>query len=346
MDANVRSIACSAELVTDEESSIKTSLFVEGGVDPSLLVQVFDRIASPTFVLDKDHVVLHWNSALEKLSGLSREEMIGTCNHWKPFYSSPRPCLADLILDGGSYEDVKHYYPNKSKRSELIDDAYEAEDFFPECGSDGEWLYFTAAGIMDPEGNLIGAIENLENVTARKIAEFELLERERVYKELSVTDSLTGLHNTRHFYARLEATLEEARRYHHEFTLCFFDLDNFKALNDTHGHLMGDKVLETFGALVKSSLRALDSGYRYGGEEFAILLPSTDIEGAIKVADRIRENLYNYQFILPNEGKLNVSVSTGLTVYLIGDSVQSIMSRVDSGLYKAKSKGKNCIITV
>jgi diguanylate cyclase (GGDEF)-like protein len=348
MDSKVRSISHSVESALNDKSSTKSSLFFCDKADPSLLVQVFDRIALPTFVLDKNHVVLHWNSALEKLSGLSREEMIGTGHHWKPFYSTPRPCLADLILQGGRYEDVEHYYTNKCKRSALIDDAYEAEDFFPECGSDGEWLHFTAAGIMDPEGNLIGAIETLENVSARKIAEFELLERERTYKELSVTDSLTGLYNTRHFYTKLEATLDEARRYHHEFTLCFFDLDDFKKLNDTFGHLMGDKVLETFGSLIQSSLRGLDSGYRYGGEEFAVLLPSTDIEGAVKVANRIRESLENYRFILPEgtSGKLNVSVSIGLTSYIVGDNVQSIMTRADDGLYKAKSQGKNCIITV
>jgi len=100
--------------------------------------------------------------------------------------------------------------------------------------------------------------------------------------------------------------------------------------------------------LIQSSLRGLDSGYRYGGEEFAVLLPSTDIEGAVKVANRIRESLENYRFILPEgtSGKLNVSVSIGLTSYIVGDNVQSIMTRADEGLYKAKSQGKNCIITV
>ncbi|WP_420555297.1 diguanylate cyclase [Neptuniibacter marinus] len=346
MDSKVRSISHSAESALNDQSSTQTNLFVCDQVDPSLLVQVFDRIALPTFVLDTNHVVLHWNSALEKLSGLCREDMIGTKNHWKPFYSTPRPCLADLILNGGRYEDVEYYYTNKCKRSELIDEAYEAEDFFPECGADGEWLHFTAAGIMDPEGNLIGAIETLENISARKIAELELLERERTYKELSVTDSLTGLYNNRHFYTKLEVNLDEARRYRHEFTLCFFDLDDFKKLNDAYGHLMGDMVLETFGSLIQSSLRGLDSGYRYGGEEFAVLLPSTDTEGALKVANRIRESLESYQFMLPDDGNLHVSVSIGLTAYTVGDSVQSIMTRADEGLYKAKSQGRNCIITV
>ncbi|MGH1461540.1 MAG: diguanylate cyclase [Neptuniibacter sp.] len=315
-------------------------------VDPEILVQVFDRIALPTFVLDKHHVIVHWNSALEALSGLNRENMVGTKDQWRPFYSSPRPCLADLILEGGHDSDVEHYYTNKYQKSELIPNAYEAEDFFPECGPNGEWLHFTAANIVNSDGEVIGAIETLMNISGRKKAEFELLERERVYKELSITDSLTGLHNSRHFYAELEKSLETSRRYNHKFTICFFDLDDFKKLNDRYGHLMGDKVLETFGALVRSSLRTLDTGYRYGGEEFSILLPSTDYEGSLIVAERVRESLNNYQFRLENGEILKSSVSIGITEYKTGDTVESLMTRADEALYKAKRQGKNCVVAV
>ncbi|EAR60945.1 PAS:GGDEF protein [Oceanospirillum sp. MED92] len=326
--------------------SLEPKMKISETVDQAMLMQMFDRIALPTFVLDKDHTVIHWNSALEALSGFNRADMIGTRDHWKPFYSSNRPCLADLILQGGKDQDVKHYYTNKCTRSELIEDAYEGEDYFPDCGEEGAWLHFTAAGIYSSSGEMIGAIETLENISARKKAEFELLERERVYKELSITDSLTGLHNSRHFYNQLEDALETARRYHHPFTLCFFDLDDFKKLNDNHGHLTGDKVLETFGTLVRSSLRTLDSGYRYGGEEFAILLPSTDVEGASVVAERVRESLQNYQFVLEGGEKLQASVSIGITSFKNGDNVQALMHRADSALYEAKRKGKNCVVSI
>ena len=323
-----------------------TSLNMGEAVDPDILVQVFDRIALPTFVLDNDHVIQHWNSALEAISGLDRAEMIGTRDQWRPFYSSPRPCLADLILEGGHDEDVQHYYTNKYKRSELIPDAYEAEDFFPECGPGGECLHFTAASIYNSEGEVVGAIETLINISARKKAEFELIESERTYRELSITDSLTGLHNSRHFYTELDKAMETARRYHHSFALCFFDLDDFKQLNDNYGHLMGDKVLETFGALVRSSLRTLDSGYRYGGEEFVILLPSTEHEGARIVAERVRESLQNYMFPVDGGKKVQTTVSIGITCVQKGDTPQTLLERADQALYKAKSEGKNCIVEV
>jgi diguanylate cyclase (GGDEF)-like protein/PAS domain S-box-containing protein len=349
MESKVKPLSSELGTVGNQASSnftVSSSSSVWNSPEHMMLKKVLDRLASPTFIIDKDHVIQHWNSALEKLSGYSREEMVGTRNHWKPFYSSPRPCLADLIVEGGRDEDVKHYYTNKYTRSGLIEDAYEVEDFFPECGAEGEWLHFTASSIMSDDGELIGSLETFEIISTRKKAEFELLERERIYKELSITDSLTGLHNSRHFYDQLEHALETARRYQHMFTLCFFDLDDFKNLNDSHGHLMGDKVLETFGALVRASLRSIDSGYRYGGEEFAILLPLTDLEGAMLVAERVRESLDNYQFNLPSGKKFHSTASIGVTAFVTGDNVQTIMSRADQGLYKAKKQGKNCIVAV
>jgi len=310
--------------------------------ESSLLLQVFDRITLPTFVIDNNHVILHWNRALEALSGFRREEMVGTSGQWKAFYKSARPCLADLIVDGGHDSEIQHYYQDKYRTSELIPDAYEAEDFFPECGNNGEWLHFTAASLFNDDGEVIGAIETLDSITARKKAEFELLERERNYRELSITDALTGLHNSRHFYALLEGALESSRRYNHCFSLCFIDIDNFKALNDTYGHMAGDRVLERFGSLIKSFLRLNDSAYRYGGEEFAIILPSTNIEGAISFANRLLEELGNHRFAVTDNKYVRVTASIGVTEYRVGDDNKAIISRADSALYDAKGDGKNC----
>ncbi|MCW8884072.1 MAG: sensor domain-containing diguanylate cyclase [Motiliproteus sp.] len=314
------------------------------GAEQSLLVQVFDRIALPTFVIDKDHVVRHWNSALEALTGLDRSEMIGSRNHWKPFYRSPRPCLADLMLEGGQDEEVLRYYKNKYLRSTLINDAYEAEDFFPECGEDGEWLHFTAAPLHNSQGEVIGAIETLMNISGRKKAELELIARERTYREQSITDSLTGLYNSRYFHQQLELAVANTERFERPFSLCFLDLDHFKQLNDNHGHLVGDKVLESFAEMVSSSLRKVDSGYRYGGEEFALLLPGTDENGAKLVAERIRQHLSDHHFQLERGKCLNASVSIGIAEYHSGDTVRGLLKRADQALYQAKDAGRDCVM--
>jgi PAS domain S-box-containing protein len=128
----------------------------------------------PTFVVGKDHNTLYWNKSLEELSGIKSEEVVGTTNHWKAFYNKVRPCMADLMVDQ-ALEAIPLWYFEKYIKSRLIEEAYEATDFFPEMGENGKWLRFTAAVIRDSQGNLVGAIETLEDVTERKRAEEELI---------------------------------------------------------------------------------------------------------------------------------------------------------------------------
>ncbi|MEI8172893.1 MAG: PAS domain S-box protein [Deltaproteobacteria bacterium] len=132
----------------------------------------------PAFVIGKDHRVLSWNRALEELSGIRDEEVIGTTRQWRAFYSEQRPCMADLLVDQ-ALDLIPQWYFDKYIKSSLLEDAYEATDFFPELGDDGKWLRFTAASIRDFKGNLVGAIETLEDVTDRKRTEEELI---RVHK--------------------------------------------------------------------------------------------------------------------------------------------------------------------
>ncbi len=126
----------------------------------------------PQFVLGEDHAIISWNGALEKYSGISAESVIGTNQHWRAFYSTQRPCLADLIIDQ-DMENIPRWYAGKYSKSELVEGAYEATDFFPAMGERGKWLHFTAAAIRDPQGSIIGAVETLEDITEQKLAEEE-----------------------------------------------------------------------------------------------------------------------------------------------------------------------------
>jgi PAS domain S-box-containing protein len=128
----------------------------------------------PAFIIGKDHLVIYWNKALEELSGIKAEEVVGTGQQWRAFYSTERPCMADLLVDEFQKE-ISHWYTGKFIRSNLIDGAYEATDFFPELGKRGRWLRFTAAIIRNSKGNVVGAIETLEDITQAKRAEAALL---------------------------------------------------------------------------------------------------------------------------------------------------------------------------
>jgi len=140
----------------------------------AMLTKIIDGSSIPAFVVNKQHVVTHWNTALESLSAIKKEEIIGTDEQWRAFYPEKRPVMADLIVDGVKSTKIAEHYGGKYKKSRLIKGAYEAEDWFPALGEEGRWLHFTASPIRNDLGQVIGAIETLEDVTERKQAEEEL----------------------------------------------------------------------------------------------------------------------------------------------------------------------------
>jgi len=127
----------------------------------------------PEFVIDSDHRVVFWNRALEEYTGIAASDIVGTTNHWKAFYASQRPCLADLIVDGNT-DGITRWYAGKKSPSPLMPENFAATDFFPAMRG-GTWLYFTAAPLRDPSGHITGAIETLQDVTVSRKKEEELL---------------------------------------------------------------------------------------------------------------------------------------------------------------------------
>jgi PAS domain S-box-containing protein len=155
------------------------------------MAQIIKGSTIPTFMINKDHIITHWNKALEMLTGWAAKDLVGTDDQWRPFRMEKRPTMADLILDGVSEREVLRYYGTRWKKSALIKDAYEAEEYFPHLGEKGKWLFFTAAPVKMTDGTTIGAIETLWDKTADKIAERqmechaqELVERERTMAQI------------------------------------------------------------------------------------------------------------------------------------------------------------------
>jgi two-component system, NtrC family, sensor kinase len=154
-----------------KEAHVKSGPDSEGA--PALSA-FFDGSPVPAFAIDVDHVVTHWNKACERTTGVPASSMIGTRSQWAPFYPKERPVLADLIVSGTAEEMVDTYYRQKFRRSPIIPGAFEAEDFFPQMGENGRWLFFSAAPLRDQNGRVVGAIETLQDVTKRKLAEKNL----------------------------------------------------------------------------------------------------------------------------------------------------------------------------
>jgi len=210
------------------------------------LVRIVDGSSIPLFVINKQHKVTYWNTAMEALTGIKKEEIIGRDEQWRAFYHEKRPVMADLIVDGAPESEIEAYYPSGYKKSQLIEGAYEAEGWFSTPGKSRQCHHFTASPIRNDSGEITGAIETLENVTERKKAEENLRyylqeitkaqeeERKRIARELhdsSAQNLIALLHQLDNlltdktklsvrdakalwgFYEQIRDTLQEVRRF-------------------------------------------------------------------------------------------------------------------------------------
>jgi diguanylate cyclase (GGDEF)-like protein len=165
-------------------------------------------------------------------------------------------------------------------------------------------------------------------------------------QKLAITDALTKLYNSRHFYNQLELEVTRCNRYSHPLSLLLLDIDLFKKYNDTYGHLEGDKVLIRIGKIINSLLRKMDSAYRYGGEEFTIILPETNTAEAFTVAQRIRLAIEEEEFE-PLPGKtVTITISVGATQYSPPEDLPSLIQRADKSMYMSKQAGRNRVTSL
>ena len=162
-------------------------------------------------------------------------------------------------------------------------------------------------------------------------------------KKLSITDGLTQLYNSRYFYAQLKGEIERCNRYGHNLSILLLDIDKFKDYNDTYGHLEGDKILVRLGRVIKSCLRTMDTAYRYGGEEFTIILPGTDGEEAHTVAERLRTAVLAEDFTDGKHPDARITISIGVTQYLQEEKIASFVQRADQAMYQSKQAGRNLV---
>jgi len=163
---------------------------------------------------------------------------------------------------------------------------------------------------------------------------------------MAITDALTGLYNRHYLNAHLENMVKQSLSNNKPLSLMMMDMDHFKQVNDTYGHDMGDEVLKRLAEIIVKTLRSADLAARFGGEEFVVLMPETDITNAFDVADRLRRVVENTPFKLINaEGSIQKTISIGITVLNdFGDSAQSLLKRADEALYEAKHTGRNKVI--
>lgn len=170
----------------------------------------------------------------------------------------------------------------------------------------------------------------------------ELREKNATLARLSTTDPVTGLRNRRYVTEFLSLESLRATRYHTPLSVMMLDIDHFKRVNDGHGHRVGDAVLQVLADTLRSTLRATDLAGRYGGEEFLVVLPQTDLAGAGALAERVREAIEATEIEVGGDGALSVTVSVGIAEFGAGgEGVDALVERADAALYAAKDAGRN-----
>lgn len=174
----------------------------------------------------------------------------------------------------------------------------------------------------------------------QRTLEYQQQEIERLARH----DPLTGLYNRSEFNRRGTDVFERSRRYDEDLTVAMLDLDHFKAVNDIHGHATGDRVLERTGQLIRETTRSADVASRYGGEEFCLLMPRTDLDGAVSLVERLRRSLAEETFETESGETLSATVSVGVAERTEAtESLEDLLKEADEQLYRAKDEGRNCV---
>jgi diguanylate cyclase (GGDEF)-like protein len=183
--------------------------------------------------------------------------------------------------------------------------------------------------------------ELLQSLAAQAALALENVDLHFQVRRQAVTDELTGLANHGRFQALLGAEIEQVRRYHHPLGLIMLDIDDFKSINDTYGHLQGDIVLKAVARVVRENSREADTPARYGGEEMALILPHTDLDGAHAIAERVRAAIAELRIPrTEDDGTLRVTASVGVAATRDGTR-EALIADADGALYDAKRQGKN-----
>jgi len=207
-------------------------------------------------------------------------------------------------------------------------------------GGETRWIMETVIPIT--YGGEKAVLGNALDFTARRNAEEALRESEQKYMELSITDDLTKLFNSRHFFIQLKSEIKRTSRYGNILSLILLDMDNFKKYNDCHGHMEGDKILIRLAHVIRKCIRMTDTVYRYGGDEFMIILPETPGPEAFRVAERIRTEFIAERSLAADQ-RVEVTLSIGIAEYTFNEDMMDFIKRADANMYKAKENGRNMV---
>ncbi|MBU1671670.1 MAG: sensor domain-containing diguanylate cyclase [Actinobacteria bacterium] len=293
--------------------------------ETDLLRTALDLVSDGVYFLDRDRVITYWSRGAEEITGFSADEVTG------------RPCRDGIMVhvdDRGNSLCDSGMCPAAAVMSGAP--FCESEVFFRH--SDGHRVPVLArvSPLKGGGGEVLGSAQAFSDRSARVEAEEEIEE----LKRLTLLDELTGLGNRRNAQMHLESQLGQLKRYGWPFGVVYFDIDEFKAVNDRYGHAAGDSVLRVVSRTAAGGLRSFDSVHRWGGEEFLAVVINVGEPTLARIAEKIRA-LVESSAAWTEETRVGVTISVGATVATEDDDTERLVSRADALMYESKTAGRN-----
>ena len=312
--------------VRKKKSAPRRARTGRGEFQDSLIQAIRDASPDGILVVDDHGDVVSMNQRFLEVWGIPGDRVRG--GRAGAVVGTPdRPILAmavERVKDSGAFlRRVKELYADPT-----LDDHCEIEL------KDGRTLERHSTVLRGGSGRILGRVWFFRDITERK-------RTEQTLKELASRDPLTGVANRRHFFERAAEEHARSRRYGRPLTVLMLDIDHFKRINDRYGHTRGDEVLKTLCDTSRKRLREVDLLARIGGEEFAVMLPETDAEGARIVAERLRQSVAGLK--VKTEGaEIRWTISIGAASLIPSDTaIEECLRRADKALYRAKERGRN-----
>jgi diguanylate cyclase (GGDEF)-like protein len=287
---------------------------------------ILDSIKNGILITDKDLKISFWNKWLAVQTGISKENALGsTLNELFPetsFSILQRKVRIAFKINSPTFTNAtieQYVIPiGLNKITKSIFQYMRQETVITPINSEQvSIVIYDASPLLE--------------------ANVKIDEQLKLFKKLSITDELTQCYNKTMFNKLLSAEIKKSARHDYFFSLIIFDIDDFKSVNDTYGHIAGDNALKTLASIARQNIRESDIFARWGGEEFCILLPDTELQGASVLADKVRQIICEFDFDTPR----HLQCSFGISQYCTGNNENELVAFADKALYYAKNNGKN-----
>lgn len=288
---------------------------------------LLDNLYDGVYFVDPDRVIKYWNNSAELLTGYSSSEIVG------------KPCWNNILMhvDLQGRNLCRGMCPLVKAMKE--DRTLEQEVYLRHKEGHRVPVVVRASPIKNSDGLIIGAVEIFSS-NARSIV---LSQRVEELQRLALLDPLTEIGNRRYADLTVHARLDEFYRYGWKFGVLFMDVDNFKKINDLHGHEMGDRLLHMIARTLQNGVRSSDVVSRWGGEEFVALIAHIDEVSLGSLAEKLRRLVEQSKPFFEHEF-IDVTISIGASISRMNDTPEVLIKRADQLMYRAKLSGRNCVI--